>query len=69
MYGYLERVHLFYNKDESRFNPTDTRSKERLTFAMKKRPTSGNVTHIRTLQYDAGTSTSEVETGNVVLYL
>lgn len=69
MYAYLESVHFIYNKDESRFIPTVTRSKERLTFAMKKRPTSGNVTHIRTLNYDARTSTSKVGTGNVVLYL
>lgn len=69
MYGYLETVHVIYNKDESRFISTVTPSQGGLTFAMKKRPTSGNVTHIRTLQNDARTLTSEVVMGNVVLYL
>lgn len=38
------------------FIPTVTRKQGSLTFAMKKRPTSGDVTHIRTLHDDVDVS-------------
>lgn len=43
------------------FIPTVTRRQERLTFAMKKRPTSGDVTYIRTLLRSADVIPSNSE--------
>lgn len=49
--------------------PTVTRRQGILTFAMKKRPTSGDVTHIRTLHHDVDVNASDFERMMVLVVL
>lgn len=51
------------------FIPTATRKQGCLTFAMKKRPTSGDVTYIRTLHDDVDVVASSLEGVMVLVVL
>lgn len=51
------------------FIPTVTRKQGCLTFAMKKRPTSGDVTHIRTLHDDVDVIASSFKDVMVLVVL
>lgn len=51
------------------FIPAALRKQGCLTFAMKKRPTSGDVTHIRTLHGDVDANASDLEDVMVLVVL